>query len=74
MPFNHSGMMSNGGVDTETERIQVWAGATEDYTLTEKDGITTLTMEQDITENEKAHTLESWQTALEQIKELSENV
>ncbi len=73
MSFTHIGMMSNGVEDTESERSQVWAGSTEDYTLTEKDGITTLTMEQDIKENEKAYFLETWQKALEQVKILFEN-
>jgi len=72
MSFKHLGEVSNGVEDTTSERVQQWAGATENYTLTEKDGKTILTIEMDITEEFKESFEKIWPAALEKVKILAE--
>ena len=73
MSFKHLGMVKNGVEDTESETVKGWAGALENYTLTEVNGTTELTVDMDITEDFQSYFTETFPKALEQVKVLSEN-
>lgn len=72
MVFEHLGEVANGKEDTSSEKVKSWAGALEEYHLSEKNGITTLTA--------SAQTEEEWEDSmkngfvkgLEVVKSLSE--
>lgn len=67
--FRHSADTKESG---EQKREKEWTGGTESYSLTEKDGMTTLTVKTDVPpEQEKAFNT-SFPKALERIKSLAE--
>jgi len=72
MSIRHLGMVTNGVEDTTSEQIKDWAGAIEDYTLTDVAGKTELTVNMDIAEKEKDNMAKIWPSAMDIIKELSE--
>jgi len=72
MSIKHLGEVKNGIEDTASEKVKQWAGAMENYTLTEVDGKTELNVEMDIAEEYKDYFLTTWPKALEKIKELAE--
>jgi len=71
MSFKHLGEVTDGVEDTSSDKVKQWAGATENYTLTEKDGKTELNIEMDISE-EWEHLEKTWPAALGKLKELAE--
>ena len=73
MSFEHLGEIREGVEDRESERIKAWAGAKENYLLTETNGITKLDVEMDVNEEYKNMFMEMWPKALEKVKTLSEN-
>ncbi|HET6768059.1 MAG TPA: SRPBCC domain-containing protein [Chitinophagaceae bacterium] len=73
MSFEHLGVVKNGVEDTESESVKSWAGARENYTLTEENGKTKLIVDMDSTDEFKDYFLKTWPIALEKVKELSEN-
>ena len=72
MSIKHLGEVKNGIEDTASEKVKQWAGAMENYTLTEVDGKTELNVDMDIAEEYKDYFLTTWPKALEKIKELAE--
>jgi hypothetical protein len=72
MSFEHQGEVKDGVEDTTSERVKPWAGAHENYTLTEAAGKTTLIVEMDITEEFKDYFVNTWPVALQKLKELAE--
>lgn len=72
MSFKHLGEVKDAVEDTTSEKVKKWAGATENYTLTEKEGVTELIMEMDINAEFKDMFMNRWPKALEQVKILSE--
>jgi uncharacterized protein YndB with AHSA1/START domain len=72
MSFKHLGEVINGVEDTTSDRVKAWAGGTENYTLKEENGKTTLAIDMDITEEFKEMMEKMWPKALEKVKELSE--
>jgi uncharacterized protein YndB with AHSA1/START domain len=72
MSFRHQGTVQNGVEDTESEEVKQWAGAHENYTLTETRGITELAVEVDVEKQFKDYFTQTMPKALEQVKELSE--
>jgi len=72
MPFKHLGIVKNGIEDTTSESVQSWAGAMENYTLTEENGKTNLIVDMDSTDDFKDYFLKTWPTALDKIKDLAE--
>ncbi len=72
MSFEHLGVVKNGIEDTESERVKQWAGAKENYTLTEENGKTKLIVDMDSTDEFKDYFLKTWPIALEKIKDLAE--
>lgn len=73
MSFKHLGMVKDGVEDTSSEKVKEWAGAMENYTLTEKDGITTLAVDLDISGDHKDYFNKTFPNALELVKQLAEN-
>ncbi len=73
MSFRHLGEVHNGVEDTESEKVKGWAGALENYTVKEADGVTELLVEMDINEEHKEMFMQMFPKALEQVKVLSES-
>jgi uncharacterized protein YndB with AHSA1/START domain len=79
LSIEHLGMYNNGVEDYESEHVKMWAGAKENYTLTNENGKTNLHifMEMDETEANKPMIdmfTDMWPKALAKVKELSEKV
>jgi len=72
MSFEHLGVVKDGIEDTESDSIKGWAGARENYRLTDNNGKTKLAVDMDSTDEFKDFFLKTWPVALEKIKELSE--
>jgi len=67
--FRHSADTKESG---EQEREKEWTGGTESYSLTEKDGITTLTVKTDIPYEQEETFNIRFPRALERVKTLAE--
>jgi len=72
LSIKHLGCVKNGVEETESAEGQGWAGALENYTLREVDGLSTLTVEIDVKDEYKDYFKESWPKALSRLKEISE--
>ena len=72
MSIKHLGEVKNGIEDTASEKVKQWAGAMENYTLTEVDGKTELNVDMDIAEEYKDYFLTTWPKALQKVKQLAE--
>lgn len=70
--IEHLGIISNGTPDTTSPEAEKWAPAFENYTFTEKDGGTEVTVDMDIEDEYKAMFEEMWPKALQALKELAE--
>ena len=72
MSFEHLGVLKNGVEDTESAEVKSWAGAKENYTLTEENGKTKLVIDMESTDDFKDYLSKTWPVALEKVKELAE--
>ena len=75
LSLEHIGVIEDGEIDTESEDALEWAGAHEDYTLSENDGVTTVTVDMtgDTVDEEMSDMFaEMWPPALEKLKEIAE--
>ena len=72
MSFEHLGVVKNGVEDTESESVKGWAGARENYTLTEENGKTKLAVDLESTDEFKDYFIKTFPVALEKVKELAE--
>lgn len=73
MSFKHLGMVKDGIELPPTEETKQWAGALENYRLTE-DGTNTLQeMEMDVDDSFAEYFKKSFPKALEMVKKLAEN-
>ena len=72
--IEHLGMIQNGKEDTSSEESKAWAGALENYTLTEKNGATELLINLRGNFADEFATMfeEMWPAALQKLKDLSE--
>jgi uncharacterized protein YndB with AHSA1/START domain len=70
--IEHQGFVSGGVEDTESEAVGDWKGLMENYTFTETDGGTTLTVDTDMVEEMAAEMADLWDEALRILKELAE--
>ncbi len=68
MSFKHLGELKNG-----VEEKKDWAGAMENYFLSEKNGVTELTIEMDSNEEFEKYFSETFPKAVELIKEIAED-
>lgn len=72
LSLRHLGYIADGVEDTDSEAIRAWAPAYENYTFTATPQGTTLTVDQDMTD-EFEGMVETWPKALANLKALSEN-
>jgi hypothetical protein len=72
LSLEHLGVVKEGVEDTESEEVRKWAGARENYTLTEERGNVNLRVDMDATEEHKRFFEEVWPKALATLKDLSE--
>lgn len=72
MSFEHLGVVKGGVEDTESESVKEWAGARENYTLTEENGRTKLVVDLESTDEFKDYFAKTFPVALEKVKELAE--
>jgi uncharacterized protein YndB with AHSA1/START domain len=72
MSIEHVGVIKDGVVDTTSEEAQKWAGSHENYTFTEVDGGTELSVSIDTMPEYKAMFEQSWPEALTLLKALAE--
>lgn len=73
LSIEHIGIVKNGVEDTTSDEVKEWAGALENYTLKEKNGVTNVFVEMDSQEEYKKMFENMWPKALEKLKEISEN-
>lgn len=71
--IKHIGIVKDGVEDTESKEAKKWAPAFENYTFTEEDGKTTVTVDMDIEKEHEEMFNEMWPKALQKLKELAEN-
>lgn len=71
--IEHMGLITNGVEDTTSEEARKWTPAFENYTFTEKDGVTTLNIELDSLEENAEMFNQMWSLGLQKLKELVEN-
>lgn len=69
--FSHIGSVKEGEEMPVDEETRLWTGSLEMYTLTEKDGVTTLLAEVDVDQKHKDYMLSTFPKALEEVKRLS---
>ena len=77
MSIEHLGMYDNGVEDYESEHVKMWAGAKENYTLTDLGGKTNLHIFMEMDESEANKPMIDmfagmWPKALAKVKELAE--
>ncbi len=72
MSFKHLGELKDGIEDTQSEKVQQWAGSMEDYRLSTVDGGTRVDVDIDIAEAFKDYFLKTFPVALNKLKELAE--
>jgi hypothetical protein len=72
LSLEHLGVVEGGVEDTESEAVRKWAGARENYTVTESQGVVTLRVEMDTTEEHRKVFEDTWPKALATLKDLSE--
>lgn len=66
-------VLPDGTEDTTSEEARKWSPAFENYTFTEKDGGTEVSIDQDIGTEYKEEFSKMWPKALEALKALAEN-
>jgi len=71
--FQHKGDLLNFEEQPITEETEKWSGAFENYTLNEKDGVTTLIAEVDLLPEYLTYFNEAFPKGLQIIKEISES-
>lgn len=72
MSFKHIGELKDGVEDTTSDKVKEWAGAHENYTLTEANGTTTVAVDMDINDQYLEMFDKIWPKALAKLKEICE--
>lgn len=70
--LEHIGIINDGVEDTTSEEVKKWTPAFENYTFTEKDGGTEVSVDMDINDEYKAQFEDMWPKALQRLQELAE--
>jgi uncharacterized protein YndB with AHSA1/START domain len=70
--IEHLGIVKDGQEITTGADVESWAGVTENYTFTEKNGATLVSVSMDSNEEYKNYFSETWPKALQKLKELCE--
>lgn len=71
--IRHYGVLNGEKEITEGPDVEKWAGGLENYTLEENNGVTSVIVDIDITEEYMDYFNETWPKALQKLKEISEN-
>ncbi len=75
LSIEHIGLVMDGVEDTESDEARKWTPAFENYTFTEKDGGTEVSIDMDIVNEEYKEMFEGmWPKALLKLKEITERV
>ncbi|PZD79342.1 SRPBCC domain-containing protein [Mesonia sp. K7] len=72
MSFEHYGIIKDGVEDTQSEEVKAWAGARENYYLTQTGEETELKVISDVNEEYEEMFADMWPKALKKLKEISE--
>jgi hypothetical protein len=72
MSIEHLGEVKDGVEDTQSERVNAWAGAHENYSLKDVGGKTELSVDMDITPEFEEMFSEIWPKAMEKIRGIAE--
>lgn len=70
--FYHYGLLDGEKEITEGPAVESWAGAHENYSFSEKDGITTVSVYADTNEEYLEYFEKTWPKALAKLKEICE--
>ena len=72
--IRHYGILDGDNEITERPEVEKWAGGLENYSFQENNGVTTVTIECDISEEEghQDYFNSTWPKALNKLKELAE--
>ena len=70
--LQHLGMIKDGKEDIDSDEVKAWAGAMENYTLTDEDGNTKLVIDIDVSEDWLKYMEDAWPKALEKLKGIAE--
>jgi hypothetical protein len=70
--FEHLGEVIDGREDTTSDKVKNWAGALEEYHLSEKNGITTLKVSVQTAETWEEMLTRGFTQGLQVVKQLSE--
>ena len=72
LSIKHIGIVNHGIDDTDSDEVEAWPPAYENYTLTEIDGGTELRVEMDVPPEYADYFSKTWPKALEAIRRLAE--
>ena len=72
LSIRHLGFVKDGVEDTESPEAKAWAPAYEDYTFTEKGGVTDVRVDLDSNEEFEKMFEDLWPKALSRLKEICE--
>lgn len=70
--IRHYGILDGQNEITEGADVEKWAGGLENYSFHEDNGVTTVTVESDVTEDYLDYFNTTWPIALNKLKELAE--
>ena len=70
--IRHLGITKDGVDDTESPAARAWTPAYENYTFTEKDGVTEVVVDVDVNERYEKMFRDTWPKALRRLKEICE--
>jgi hypothetical protein len=72
LSIEHVGVVQDGKEDTTSESVKGWAGAHENYTFKEVNGVTQVLVDLDSVDEYKEMFQNMWPKALQKLKELAE--
>jgi uncharacterized protein YndB with AHSA1/START domain len=72
MSIQHIGIIHNGEIDTTSEEAKKWTPAFENYTFTEVDGGTELSVDVDVEDEYAEEFQQMWTDALARLKAIAE--
>lgn len=70
--IEHLGFIQDGTIDTTSDEVKQWAPSFENYTFSEKDGVTEVLVEMDVAEEMVDEFQGLWPKALQDLKALAE--
>lgn len=73
LTISHLGFLSGDQEITSGESVDSWSGAIEEYSFEEKDGVTTLKVRVDVTDDHKDYFAKVWPLALDELKSICES-